>query len=251
MVHWLTESSLNQKDLAAGRAPFGMLTPAEAAIFDGFKSDKRRQDWLLGRWVAKNLIQSVSGKTLPLHAIEILPAGDGAPEVRVQAPATGAQKESDDPQLTLSISHSADRALCAVVEGQGVALGVDVEQLEDRTETFVRDYFVREEIALVERVSRPSRAGAATAIWSAKEAALKAIRLGLMVEPFAVCCLPRGDGQQGWSPVEIRWDEGKLKRSAPDLTGWWQIRGGFVMVIAVEAGLVAQKADSQLIEHFC
>ncbi|HNB54068.1 MAG TPA: 4'-phosphopantetheinyl transferase superfamily protein, partial [Anaerolineales bacterium] len=105
-------------------------------------------------------------------------------------------------------------------------------------EGFVGDYFVGEEIALVDAVPRVSRERVVTAIWSAKESALKAIRVGLLADTFAVKCLPQGDGltnvkHQDWSPVLIEWDLSKLKRAAPPLTGWWRVWKDFILTIAV------------------
>ena len=224
MIYCLLQSSSTHPDLSAGQVPLELLTPAELRYFEQLKAEKRRHDWLLGRWTGKRLMQAMIGKGIPLNAIEILPAEDGAPMVRVQA------SLSRGP-WTLSISHSHDCGFCGGVEGR-VPLGVEIERVEARTEGFVRDYFVGEEIALVEAVPRASREGVVTAIWSAKESALKAIRLGLSVDTFAVKCLPQGDGQV-WSPVLIEWDLSKLKRAAPALTGWWRVWKDFILTIAV------------------
>lgn len=65
----------------------GLLTPAEQAVFEGLKSDKRRRDWLLGRWTGKRLVQALAegyfciGHGVPLDAVEILPAEIGRAHV--------------------------------------------------------------------------------------------------------------------------------------------------------------------------
>jgi 4'-phosphopantetheinyl transferase len=226
MLHFLTQSSAAHPDLFSARVPPGLLTPTEQTVFAGLKSEKRRHDWLLGRWAGKSLVQRVMGNHIPLNQIEILAADDGAPVVNLLV------SGGHFPPLTLSISHSADRAFCGLADEAGVRLGVDLEKIEQRTDGFVRDYFVRREIALLETTPIPYRDTITTAIWSAKEAALKAIRLGLMADPFAVCCLPQGNGKEGWCSVEIEWDESKLKRSAPALTGRWRVEDGFVLTVA-------------------
>ncbi|NUM43181.1 MAG: 4'-phosphopantetheinyl transferase superfamily protein [Anaerolineales bacterium] len=228
MIYTLLQSSAAHPDLATGRVPLGLLTPAEQAVFEGLKSDKRRRDWLLGRWTGKRLVQALAegyfciGHGVPLDAVEILPAEDGAP--------TASLLTNHESRITLSISHSHEHAFCGLAVG--VPLGVDLERVEARSEGFVRDYFVGEEIALVEAVPRESREGVVTAIWSAKESALKAIRLGLSVDTFAVKCLPQGSGAD-WSPVLIEWDLSKLQRAAPALTGWWRVWKEFVLTVAI------------------
>ena len=242
MIHYLTQSSTSHPDLSTGCVPAGLLTPAEQAFYDGLKydglkSDKRRHDWLLGRWTGKRLVRRAIGNGIPLDGIEILAADNGAPVVSIQYSVSWgssplATTHFQLPTVTLSISHSANRAFCGVAQGDGIPFGVDIEWIENRTETFVRDYFVLDEIALVEGTSPPLRAGMVTAIWSAKEAALKAIRVGLSADTFSVHCLPRGDGWKSWFPVEIVWDEDKLKHPAHALSSWWRIEDGFVLTVA-------------------
>ncbi len=224
MIYCLLQSSSAHLDLSTGQVPLELLTPAEQKYFEQLKAEKRRHDWLLGRWTGKRLMQAVIGKGIPLNAIEILPAEDGAPMVRVQA------SQGRGPWM-LSISHSHDCGFCGGVEGD-VPLGVDIERVEARTEGFARDYFVGEELALVETTPREGRDGIVTAIWSAKEAALKAIRVGLLLDTSAVTCLPQGNGLD-WSPLTITWNALKLKRAAPALTGWWRRQGDFVLTLAI------------------
>ena len=172
---------------------------------------------------------------MTLDQIEILSDDDGAPRVSIQYSVFSNQlpiHQFTNNQFTLSISHSGNRAFCALVDKPGFPLGADIEKIDERTDEFVRDTFVREEIALVEAAPPSVKAGIATAIWSAKESALKAIRLGFTVEPFVIKCLPQGDGQKDWDPVSIEWDVQKLRRTAPALNGWWCEQDGFVMTIA-------------------
>lgn len=241
MIYGFRQSS-SPRPLAAGPLLSELLTPAEQAFFDGLKSDKRRHDWLLGRWTGKRLVQAVIGNGIPLDGVEILSAEDGAPVVRVQHSGFRAWPSAAGtplpipnrqlPEITLSISHSHNQAFCGLVEQAAFPLGVDIERIEERPEAFVQDFFVREERLLVEAAPRANRAGVVTAIWSAKEASLKAVRVGWIADAFAVKCLPQGKGLD-WSPVSIVWNVAKLKQPAPVLTGWWRILGDFVLTIAV------------------
>ncbi|MCZ7667962.1 MAG: 4'-phosphopantetheinyl transferase superfamily protein [Chloroflexi bacterium] len=64
-----------------------------------------------------------------------------------------------------------------------------MERIASRSPEFVTDYFTKEEQVLVDRASADMRDVAVTAVWSAKEAALKALHLGLTVDTRAVTCL--------------------------------------------------------------
>ena len=46
----------------------------------GLRLEKRRQDWLLGRWAAKHAVRALVGRPLP-H-LEILAHEDGRPLAR-------------------------------------------------------------------------------------------------------------------------------------------------------------------------
>ncbi|HNB54779.1 MAG TPA: hypothetical protein PK530_22720, partial [Anaerolineales bacterium] len=108
MIHYLLQSSTFHPDLSVGRVPLGLLTPAEQAVYEGLKSEKRRRDWLLGRWTGKRLVQKVVGEGIPLEGVEILAAEDGAPVVSGQWSVVSGQ-------WTLSISHSHEHAFCGAV----------------------------------------------------------------------------------------------------------------------------------------
>jgi 4'-phosphopantetheinyl transferase len=132
---------------------------------------KRRTDWRLGRWTAKNAVASFLNRPKDLQAlanIEILAAASGAPEVFVD------QKDS----VTISLSHSCGAAVCAVAAPK-IDLGCDLERIESRSEAFISDYLTIEEQAVVERTSNEERPLLVTLLWSAKESALKALHVGL------------------------------------------------------------------------
>lgn len=227
-IYYLLYSSSVHPALSAGSIPPEVLTPVERTVYNSFKSDKRRHEWVLGRWTGKRLIQAVLGIGIRGDEIEILAREDGSPEVQFQQSAG----RSPLPEMTLSISHSHGSAFCGVVEGKEVSLGVDLERVEMQTVNVVREYFVQDELASLETASRERRAEIVTAIWSAKEAALKAIRVGLLADPLAVKCLPEGKGTD-WSPIYFEWDFTRLKRTAPSLSGWWRRWGDFVLTMAV------------------
>jgi phosphopantetheinyl transferase (holo-ACP synthase) len=78
---------------------------------------------------------------------------------------------------------------------------------------------------------------AVTAVWSAKEAVLKALHLGLTVDTRSVACMiePLGERPLTWTPFTIHCDNTKLAQTAPALTGWWRTYENFVLTLVVKS----------------
>ncbi len=235
--------------LRAGPAPAGKggslpawLGPSERAHAARLLVPKRRADFLLGRWAAKELLADLVGdlEGVPpsLDAYEIVPGPQGAPVVR--GPDGGRLP------FGVSVSHSEGTAFCAAWPDpdDALAAGADLERIEPRSEAFVRDFFTGAEIAAWEArgAGRP-RDALATALWSAKEAVLKALRLGLTVDTRCIDCdlssepapagvaLPRPEGD-GWKRFAARLAPGTAGGVA-DVTGFWREKEGFVLTLAV------------------
>ncbi len=228
-IHWLWQSErVWGASHTLGASQY--LSAAEWAYCSALKSDKRRRDWLLGRHAAKEVVADLlrhrHGRHVALDHIVILPHADGWPMVSLP----------DDPRpgLTLSISHSHNWAFCAAVDRPQWALGVDVEFVEPRSEAFIADYFTPREREFLAAAPLEQRDTLANAIWSGKEAALKAIRRGLAEDTRIVSCLPHPQmgKSDDWLPMPIVWNEGATAR--PALRGYWRPSGGFVLTIAVE-----------------
>jgi 4'-phosphopantetheinyl transferase len=207
--------------------PF-LLAPAEAAYLAALRTPKRRHDWLLGRRVAKRLIHAVLaaqlGRAPALNEIVILPHPDGWPQVSLPTP-------MNVPPLTLSISHSRDRAFCVLTFGADRPLGGDIEAIEPRSPGFVADYFTADERAFMAAAPEERHPTLANAIWSGKEAALKAIRRGLAEDTRLVTCLPSPtDIGDGWRELIYRWEV--TDRDLPALGGRWRETEGYVMTLA-------------------
>jgi 4'-phosphopantetheinyl transferase len=234
MIHWLLQTNAAHPDLARGIPPAGMLSEVETAVFDRLKSPKRRRDWLLGRWTAKQLLRQViqqqHGHCVPLNAISILAGADGAPTASVNS-----EFKRYNFQFTISISHAGDVALCAALEQPDWPLGVDVEQIAPRPPNFVADYFTAEEQAQVAATTPAQRDALVTAIWSAKESALKALRQGLNLDTRAVDCAftPAAALPDAWTSCAITLDAARLRGTpSVSLSGWWQVQGNYVLTLA-------------------
>ncbi|MGB6850543.1 MAG: 4'-phosphopantetheinyl transferase superfamily protein [Thermoanaerobaculia bacterium] len=187
------------------------LSPAEHERLAGLEVSKRRQEWLLGRWTAKRALAVYRPETLgkrPLSHLEIRTAADGAPEAACDGQAL---------PLVLTLSHRSDLAVSAVAETD-TALGCDLEKLEPRSEGLVEDFFTEREQALVAAAGAEEAELLANLVWSAKESALKAMRVGLRMDTRKVEVeLPARDGVDGWCPVRVHHQE-----SGREFVGWWR-----------------------------
>jgi 4'-phosphopantetheinyl transferase len=213
-VYWLEQT---EADVPAGN---GWLSPGEILRLNNLRFAKRRADWRLGRWTAKRAMAiclNVSDDPQALAEIEIRPAPSGAPEVFLAQQPSGA---------TISLSHSSGRAVCALALSP-VALGCDLERIEWRGDAFPVDYFTADEQALVARSSAADRSLALTLVWTGKESALKALRMGLRLDTRSVvvnagAAFHKGEG---WHPLQVRSADDRI------FHGWWQHSDGFLRTL--------------------
>lgn len=217
------------------------LGPAERQTLATLRFPRRRADWLLGRFAAKRLVASllseVVRRDLAPGEFDIVAEASGAPVVRLA--------DGGTLPVGVTISHSDGTAFVAAWDGtgEGISAGADVERISPRPSTLVGDFFRFEEIAAWEALPPGgARDAFATAVWSAKEAVLKALRVGLTVDTRAVGIrlseseapvrhdLPRPDGV-GWKGFEALV---ALKVPGGDRTiaGFWRTQEGFVLTMA-------------------
>lgn len=219
-VRWLTCDRAELPDA------LDWLAPEERSRVAGLRVAKRRDDYLLGRWTAKRAIAALLGPATPLEAIAIRAAEDGAPEAFLDGAPLA---------LTVSLSHSAGRALAAVT-GAGAVLGADLEHVEPRSALLIDDFFTAGEAAQVAAQPRDRRDHAITLIWSAKESALKARRTGLREDPRRISVelgSRRSTPDGAWRALEVAVDGAR-----DALAGWWRDDAGHVLTV-VGAALAA------------
>jgi 4'-phosphopantetheinyl transferase len=139
--------------------------------------------------------------------------------------------------VILSISHSQGRAFCAAIEGNDRLLGADIEYSEPRSPGFVEEYFTTLEREFLAAAPPEQLIALINAIWSGKEAALKAIRRGLAENTRIVSCLPHPHmaATTDWLPMRVEWDANRIKHPLPSLTGRWRLNDEFVMTLALAA----------------
>ncbi len=211
-VHWL--------DCTGAEVPADdrWLSPEELRVLRTLSVPKRRHDWRLGRWVAKQAVAvhlRLPNDPTSLSHIEVRAAPSGAPEVFLSClPAA----------LCISIAHSNGWAACAVAR-PGVALGCDVEVIEPRSDAFVADYFVKSEKALIARAAPADQPWLTTLLWSAKESALKALQEGLRLDTCSAEVRLDAD------PAGDDWSSLTVTTADRTFSGWWRRDEKFVRTL--------------------
>ena len=216
-VNWLSQSLQQVPD------DVHWLHPREQEVLEGFKFAKRRNDWLLGRWTAKQcveawLISKDSG--VPLNELAIIAADDGAPEVFYK------DKLLD---RIISISHSHGVGLAAICNRTHI-MGCDLEKIETRSPLFIEDYFTDKERSFILGNGEEHTSLLANLIWSAKESVVKALRVGLSIDTKLIeihCSPTTNEGE--WQHFDIRYP--KVDHA---LHGKWQLLSGHVVTIVCD-----------------
>ncbi len=140
------------------------LSPEEKASFDKKKSEKRKIEYLAGVLSAKQLIRDISEDPKTIKSTEIRKTAKGQPYIYDS-------KKKEKSKLNLSITHSSEFAIAVVGKSP---IGVDIEKIEDRSESFYKEAFTEKER---NQISSNSELG--TVYWTIKEAITKALGEGL------------------------------------------------------------------------
>lgn len=214
-------------------ATLGWLSPHEVDHLNSIRFTKRRDEYITRRWTAKQAIANVLelGRSPDdLARVEIRHRPSGAPYVQLD----GGMVDID-----VSMTDRSGWAVCVIGppgETRSGTVGIDLEVIEPRSARFVADYFTTAERAFIADLSADRHDEAANLIWSAKEAALKVMHVGLRVDTRTVDVDLHGghpgDGQHG-----DRWDgDGWIAmtvtgRDGP-MPGWWRRCGIFLLTVA-------------------
>ena len=216
---------LSWHSLGAGDLPDAgdWLAPGEVDRVAAMRFTKRRGEWLLARWTAKQALAAELGLATDfgcLARIEIRtiiggPA-QGAPEVYID----GIRHE-----IGISLTDRADWAVCVV--GAIDDLGCDLELVEPRSDRFVGDFFTPgEQSAVADPPVAASGDAVANLIWSAKESALKVLRTGLRRDTRSVeVTFPAEPPVEGWQMLRVVAEEGR------QFSGWWRQYGEFLLTV--------------------
>lgn len=153
-----------------------VLSPAEWQRAARFRVQPAREQFLLGRWVARSLLGACLG-TEPA-AVQIIEDARGKPELAA----------SHRSPLRFNIAHSGEMVLVALC--MRLPVGVDVEMsrpLSDR-DALARRFFAPTEWSAIAKLPEPERTDAFFRCWTRKEALLKAWGTGfsLPLDAFEV-----------------------------------------------------------------
>ena len=187
------------------------LTPKEQAIFDGWRSETRRSEWLAGRLAAKRLLQEdlgIAPLSWSVGRDGVAPSCDGLLL----------------PYTCLSLSHSGGRGAATLsdlrVEGSA---GIDIQHVRRvHPGLCARVFTPRERAQIAERFGAEDSTDGMLLFWALKEAAIKARRL------------PWG---RALRTIEVRLvgsDAGRIDLPGePPLAGRYERRGGWWLARAI------------------
>ena len=211
--------------LAKGQAPPGLLSPREEAILAGLALLPRRRKWLLGRWAAKRLLGELAAEGNSIVAgflgkpgsnhdwrcqFSVLNDESGMPYV---------DRQGSRLFLSLSISHRGDWGLAAVALSPGASIGADLETVEPREPALVRQFFSESEADRVAKTNGRDADRTVARIWSAKEAVLKVMGLGLRHDTRDIAVGDEVDAPavlaEAWQALDVSLAPALAARTAP------------------------------------
>ena len=211
------------------------LSPHETKCLAALRFLKRRSDWRLGRWTAKQALaacMNLPTTVRTLTNLEIRAASSGAPEVFLDAQPAG---------IAISLSHREGTAMCTVGPPKR-NFGCDLEMVEPRSAAFVDDYFTADEKALVADTPLSELPLLLALLWSGKESALKALRVGLRLDTRCMSVKPAhlvpphpwaspglAADPDVWHPLRVHYS------STQTFSGWWRLETDLVRTVVSDA----------------
>jgi 4'-phosphopantetheinyl transferase len=222
-IHWMEQTS---PDVPAENQ---WLSERKGLRLNDMRIPKRRADWRLGRWTAKHAVAAclkLPTEPSSLADIEIRPTSSGAPEVFLQ---------DRRAEIAISLSHSAGTALCTLAP-PGITFGCDLETVEPRSDGFIADYFTDDERELILRSPMQERILLLALLWSAKESALKALRVGLRFDTRCMSVSPVDaweltNNLDAWRSLSIRYSGGTV------FHGCWRVQDHLVRTVVSDLSL--------------
>lgn len=223
MIHW-TFALNNYRDIQS-------LLDESATWFSSEELDefqrivvpKRGMEWLFSRLTIKKLVSGTLGEMHPTY-VRVRKETSGLPYIEIAGQGRLGW---------LSISHSHKGVLAAFSTDGSLHFGVDLERLETRSAELRNDFFTPAENVWVARLLEDDQALAANLIWSAKEAYLKAIGMGLQLDTRRVeiqaCDL---DENPAWHDLKYSVDGA----ANPDLRLVYSADANYVLTLCLPPG---------------
>lgn len=200
------------------------LSLPEQNRYQQFRFPKRQNEWLLGRWTAKNLLSNL------MKNVE----NPSSKEFSIQNEDSGAPYAMwNDQRLSgsLSISHRGENAVAAFCFNPDIKIGIDLEEVEAKSHAFVEDYFTELEASVVLALPIQEQALAASLLWSGREAIVKALQIGLRIDTRQIALnLPALNSHENWQPVEIR----RCATEGINLKLFWQKLNHTLVTLAIK-----------------
>jgi 4'-phosphopantetheinyl transferase len=158
------------------------LTTQERAALCELRAPERRQQWLAGRVLMKQLLASQSGLEVTpaaLAQIEIVSQNAEGKGIAPQASILGKPFQG-----SLSLTHQGDTIAAALIPGVEWAVGIDLVPDEPFGAGFADMWFTAAERAWA--LAETEAPSLTASIWALKEAAYKAINHGESFQPQAI-----------------------------------------------------------------
>ena len=202
MINWAFSVNSSNAFQECLRIPERFLNLAELNEYRKFKIPKRKMEWLFSRWVVKKLVAgSINNINRPAPSlVNIRKMTSGVPYIDIEGMGRVGW---------LSFSHSNNGVFAAFSTDNTHRFGVDLEYLEEREPLLIEDYFTDSERKWVNTLTGEKKMFLVNLIWSAKEAYLKAVEIGLQmdtrrieIQPFAL-----EDEMSTWSDLGFRIDQ--------------------------------------------
>jgi phosphopantetheinyl transferase len=216
--------------LAQGQAWPDLLSPREEKLLAGLGHVLRRRKWLMGRAAAKRLVRDMLGDgQVREKEISVLNQPSGEPFVLIEG------KGGWD--YPISISHRSEVGMAAAPSERTARIGADLETIEPRDAALVRQFYTDGEAQIVEAAGN-DRDEIVSRIWSAKEAVLKLLGLGLRIDTRGVLVnlvgQPFSECPEGWQPVDVRViAELPRQHMLDNLRVMWRREAGYVLTVAM------------------
>jgi 4'-phosphopantetheinyl transferase len=201
------------------------LSPLERSYLTRMRFTKRRSEWRVARWTAKQaLARTLELDRTPASLQRVEVRASLEPEIR-GAPYVVLDGERSE--VAVSLTDRAGWAVCLVAPRGPV--GCDMELDEPRSAAFVADYLTTAEQRLVAAPPVDLSADAvANLVWSAKESALKVLRTGLRRDTRSVEVeLVPGGEEGGWKPLLV-----VDREDGSRFPGWWCRYSAFLVTVA-------------------
>jgi 4'-phosphopantetheinyl transferase len=216
--------------LAQGIAWPDLLSPREEKILAGLGHVPRRRKWLMGRAAAKRLVCDTLGEDqVAQKTISVLNQPSGEPFVLIEGKGGWGR--------AVSISHRSEVGMAAAPLDEAARIGADIETIEPRDPALVRQFYSDGEAQIVEAAGT-DRDEIVSRIWSAKEAVLKLLGLGLRIDTRGVQVnllgQPFPECPADWQPVNVKVIAELPRQSMLDnLRVMWRREAGYVLTVAV------------------